>query len=152
MDEDRVTSPEELITGPVSSLIPRLARSHRAHVYTPLKEIGLAPGQELMLMRLWEDGPQKQSTLVAMLAVAAPTVAKMVTRLEQAGFISRYRSEDDARVVIVMLTQKGEALRPEVERIWADLEQRTVRTLDTEEQGTLKSLLARLITDLERAD
>lgn len=152
MDEHCVTSPEELITGPVSSLIPRLARSHRAHVYTPLKELGLAPGQELMLMRLWEDGPQKQSTLVAMLAVAAPTVAKMVTRLEQAGFISRYRSEDDARVVIVMLTRKGEALRPEVERIWADLEQRTVRTLDTEEQDTLKSLLARLITDLERAD
>lgn len=143
-------SAEELAAAPISSLIPRLARSHRAQVYAPLKELGLAPGQELMLMRLWEEGPQKQSTLVDMLAVAAPTVTKMVTRLEQAGFIAREKSPDDGRAVIVTLTDKGHALRPRIEDIWAGLENRTVRTLTTDERGVLTDLLSRLITDLER--
>lgn len=149
MGETCPTAEDELAAAPVSSLIPRLARGHRAQVYAPLRELGLAPGQELMLMRLWEHGPQKQSALVGMLAVAAPTVAKMVTRLEQAGFITRHRSPDDARVVIVSLTEKGHALRPAIETLWTDLEDRTIRTLDDEEQSVLKDLLARIITDLE---
>lgn len=149
MEKDCATTHQDLEGAAVSSLIPRLARTHRSHVYEPLRQLGLAPGQELMLMRLWHSGPQKQSALAAMLGVANPTIAKMVTRLEQAGFVARQKPPGDARAVLVTLTEAGQALRPKVETIWEELENRTVRALSADERQTLNDLLVKLIIDLE---
>lgn len=152
MDESLAYSDDELRAAAVSTLIPRLARAARSHVFEPLQKLGLSPGQELTLMRLWENGPQRQSTLAAMLGVAAPTVAKTVTRLEQKGFVLRQKSPDDGRAARIALTEKGQALRPQVEQIWTALEDRTLHTLTTAEQETLKDLIVRLIGNLERVE
>ncbi|MBI0384032.1 MarR family transcriptional regulator, partial [Streptomyces albiflaviniger] len=43
--------------GPVSHAIFRLARLHRMLAGQLLRRIGLHPGQELVMMHLWELGP-----------------------------------------------------------------------------------------------
>jgi len=72
-----------------------------------LRELGLAPGQELLLMQLWDRDGCSQSDLVDRLGLDPSTVTKMLQRLERDGRVCRSRSGDDGRVTIVSLTEAG---------------------------------------------
>ncbi|MCZ2826605.1 MULTISPECIES: MarR family winged helix-turn-helix transcriptional regulator [unclassified Modestobacter] len=128
--------------GPVSALIPTVARAHRTLAGSLLREVGLYPGQELLLMQLWEREPRSPGELARALQVEPPTAVKAVSRLEEAGFVRRERSAEDRRVVLVSLTASGRALRPRVEQIWAELERRTVGDLSRADRARLIELLS----------
>ncbi|WP_026819750.1 MarR family winged helix-turn-helix transcriptional regulator [Arthrobacter castelli] len=128
-------------SGPVSSLIPAVARAHRAIAASLLRDLNLAPGQELLLMMLWEREPRHQAEITRELAVEPPTSAKMLARMERAGVITRERCEDDRRVVLVSLTEKGRGLREPVRAVWSALEERTTAGLSAEDQEQLTRLL-----------
>ncbi len=116
--------------GPVSHAIFRVARLHKMFAGQLLREIGLYPGQELLMMRLWDHGPQRQVDLVNTLESDAPTVARTVRRLERAGFVRRTPSPSDGRATIVEATRASLPLKRAVERIWAELETITVGALE----------------------
>ncbi len=132
--------------GEISHAISRVARSHRVTAGQLLRRLGLYPGQELLMMRLWEVGPQRQSELIKLLGIDASTVTRMVQRLEQAGLVSRRPSPDDRRAVLVETTAAGEALRAEVGQVWQELEDRTLAGLTDDDRRDL----ARLLSLLER--
>jgi MarR family transcriptional regulator, organic hydroperoxide resistance regulator len=92
----------------------QLCRAHRATAQGLLAELGLHPGQEMVLMLLWHQDGQPQSQLVQRLGVAAATISKMLDRLEQAQFLERRPSSLDNRVSLVYLTPKGKQLEPQV--------------------------------------
>ena len=127
--------------GPISALIPAVARAHRSLAGSLLREVGLYPGQELLLMLLWEREPRSPGEIARELHVEPPTAVKAVARLEEAGLVERARSTDDRRVVLVSLTPAGRALRERVEQIWAELERRTVGDLDAADRARLIELL-----------
>ncbi|MFJ7155223.1 MarR family winged helix-turn-helix transcriptional regulator [Streptomyces sp. NPDC101118] len=127
-------------------MILRLARAHWAAASPLLGRIGLYPGQELLLMRLWENDHQSQSALANALKLDRSTVTRTVQRLEQQGLITRETAPDDRRSVIVSLTSEGRALRSEVERAWADLE--TITTAGMSERQRTEAL--RLLRRMER--
>lgn len=138
--------------GPLSVAIFRVARLHKMFAGQLLRETGLYPGQELLMMRLWDDGPQRQIDLVRSLDSDAPTVTRSVSRLERAGFVRRARSATDGRTTIVEATGASLSLRKSVERIWADLETLTVGTLGADEQGEVLASLAVLEENLVAAE
>jgi DNA-binding MarR family transcriptional regulator len=140
MDEATVGPVEQ--AGPISALIPAVARVHRTLAGQLLREVGLYPGQELLLMRLWAAEPRTPGELARELGVEPPTAVKAVARLEAAGFVTRERSTDDRRVVLVSLTPAGRALRGRVEQIWAELERRTVGDLSAADRARLTDLLS----------
>lgn len=127
--------------GPISALIPAVARAHRSLAGSLLREVGLYPGQELLLMLLWEREPRSPGEIARELHVEPPTAVKAVARLEEAGLVERARSTDDRRVVLVSLTPAGRALRERVEQIWAELERRTVGDLGAADRARLIELL-----------
>ncbi|WST72581.1 MarR family transcriptional regulator [Streptomyces uncialis] len=108
--------------GPISHAIFRVARLHSMIAGQLLRRVGLHPGQELVMMHLWERGPQRQIDLIRLLDSDAATMTRTVRRLEQAGFVRRRPSESDKRAVIVEPTAASQALRREVEQVWAELE------------------------------
>ncbi len=112
--------------GPVSHAIFRLARAHKELAGRLLRDAGLYPGQELLLMRLWDDGPQRQVDLARTLDSDAATMTRSVQRLERAGLVSRSRNSADARSVIISATPASESLRSAVEEAWRVLEETTV--------------------------
>lgn len=140
-ESDRVAD-----AGPVSHAIFRVARIHKLLAGQLLREVGLYPGQELLMMRLWDEGPQRQTDLSAVLEVDAPTITRSVRRLERAGFVRRSSSPTDGRVTIVEATYASMGLRQAVERIWADLERMTVADMD---DGRQRNVLGAL-DELER--
>ncbi|GAA3283775.1 MarR family transcriptional regulator [Nesterenkonia halobia] len=135
--------------GPVSALIPAVARIHRAEAARLLRDLDLAPGQELVLMQLWHHEPRSQAELTRELAVEPPTMAKTLARLEAAGMVTRERSAEDRRQVLVALTAKGRALEDQVGAAWAELERRTVEALSDAEQQELARLLSRVRDGLD---
>ncbi len=136
------------IDGVISPLIPRLARSHRAMSQELLRGTGLSAGQELLIMRLFDGPPQSQADLTRWLGVEPPTTAKMLARMEKAGFVERARSETDRRRTLVTLTPAGRALHERVSTVWDDLENVTTAGLTDAEVHELERLLRRLLSNL----
>lgn len=130
--------------GPLSLAIFSLARAHRALAADLLRPLGLHPGQELLLMFLWEHGPQRQTDLAEHVATDSASMTRTVQRLERAGFVRRRPGPDDRRVTLVEPTPASLALRPRVAEIWARLERATAGDLDPARRDEAASLLRAL--------
>ncbi|WP_279482703.1 MarR family transcriptional regulator [Aureimonas sp. SK2] len=80
-------------------------------LYKPiLDEWGITYPQYLALAALWEGDALRVGDLAARLDLEASTVTPLVTRLSNAGFVTRERDPADGRQVIVRLTEEGRAL------------------------------------------
>jgi MarR family transcriptional regulator, organic hydroperoxide resistance regulator len=146
-----VSLPAAARGGPISHAIFRLARIHRVTAGQLLRPIGLHPNQELLMMQLWDAGPQRQADLVTMLDSDSATITRTIQRLERAGFVRRMPSEADRRVTIVEPTVASQALRREVEQVWRRLEELTVGGLDDDERRVALRMLERLESNLGEA-
>jgi DNA-binding MarR family transcriptional regulator len=139
---DSETSPTT--TGPVSFAIFTLARAHKALAGDLLRPLGLHPGQELLLMYLWEHGPQRQTDLARETVTDSASMTRTVQRLERAGFVRRRPSPHDRRVTLVEPTPASQALRPRLAEVWSRLEQITIGALGLDEAreaaATLRAL------------
>ncbi|QFQ96379.1 MarR family transcriptional regulator [Streptomyces phaeolivaceus] len=134
--------------GPVSHAVSRVARLHRNAAGRLLRGLGLHPGQELVMMHLWESGPARQSDLIRLLDLDPSTVTKMLQRLEQAGHVRRRSDPADRRAVLVEATEESGVLLERVEAAWAELEELTLAGLDAAERARFLRLLARVESNL----
>ena len=116
--------------GPLSFAIFSLARAHRGYAARLLRDLGLHPGQELLLMQLLERDGQTQSELLDGVGLDHSTVSKSLRRMQEAGLVSRTPAQHDRRVLVVSLTDAGRALRPALAAMWAELERVSTRDLD----------------------
>ncbi|WP_151479817.1 MarR family winged helix-turn-helix transcriptional regulator [Streptomyces albicerus] len=140
--------------GPVSHAISRVARLHRIAAGKLLRGVGLYPGQEFLMMHLWDQGAVRQSDLIKVVDLDPSTVTKMLQRLEQAGHVIRRPDPKDRRAVLVEATDKSCGLLDEVGRAWSGLEEYTLAGLSAVERAQLLGLLARVEANLctETAD
>jgi MarR family transcriptional regulator, organic hydroperoxide resistance regulator len=97
--------------GSLNHLIIQLCRSHRARAATLLEEYGLYPGQERILFLLWGEEGLTLSKLAEKLEVQAPTITKMITRMESSGILERRAAPWDSRTTQVFLTGKGRGMK-----------------------------------------
>ncbi|UXV32390.1 MarR family transcriptional regulator [Mammaliicoccus sciuri] len=72
-----------------------------------LKSFGLTYSQYLVLLSLWEQNPQTLHSIGQKLDLSSNTLTPLLKRLEQSGWVTRQKSEQDKRQLIVSLTQKG---------------------------------------------
>jgi MarR family transcriptional regulator, organic hydroperoxide resistance regulator len=81
------------------------------NAYRPLlDEVGLTYPQYLVLLVLWERGPQSVKALGAALHLDSGTLSPLLKRLEAAGLVRRERQRGDERSVLITLTDAGTAL------------------------------------------
>jgi MarR family transcriptional regulator, organic hydroperoxide resistance regulator len=130
--------------GELSHAIAAVARAHLSVAGRLLRPHGLYPGQELVLMRLWEADHQSQTELSKALGNDLSTVSRTVQSLERSGLVIRRPSQADRRSVIVSLTPAGSGLAEEIEQMWAELEAATAAGLSDRQRGELLRLLRRV--------
>ncbi|CAN7563020.1 MarR family winged helix-turn-helix transcriptional regulator [Rhizobium sp. LjRoot254] len=133
---------------PVSFAIFALARSHRAKAASMLADIGLFPGQEILLMQLAESDGKPQKTLCESIGLDHSTVAKSVARLERDGLIERRKCPSDGRISQVHLTRKGREITDRITRVWAELERQTVEGLTAEERAQLMATAKKIMPQM----
>lgn len=76
----------------------------------PLSKMGLTYPQYLVFLVLWEQDERTVNQLGEALMLDSGTLSPLLRRMENAGFVTRRRSEQDERSVIVSLTDTGRAL------------------------------------------
>jgi DNA-binding MarR family transcriptional regulator len=87
-------------------------------VYRPLLEpMGLTHPQYLVMLALWGESPLSVKEIGTLLQLDSPTLSPLLKRLASAGLITRTRSSDDERLLLIDLTEAGRRLREEAVRI-----------------------------------
>jgi len=94
------------------------ASNHMTRLFVPfLQKLGVTYPQYLVLVVLWERGPQGVGELASLLGMDFGTLSPMLKRIESKGLVTRQRPLSDERRVLVTLTSKGISLRKRTERM-----------------------------------
>ena len=114
------------------------------NLYTPyLKPLGLTYTQYIVFMVLWEKDGIPIGEIGEKLMLDNGTLSPLLKKMEKDGYIERNRSENDDRVVIVSLTEKGKELQTKAKDVPKSVAG-CVR-LSQEKAQTLYSLLYELL-------
>lgn len=112
--------------------------------YTPyLGELDLTYTQYLVLMVLWEKQEVNVKDLGKCLFLDSGTLTPLLKKLESKGYITRKRSVEDERILLVHITEEGMRLREKAVSIPASVGQCV--SLTPEEAKTLYSLLYKVL-------
>ena len=86
--------------------------------YTPyLKPLGLTYTQYIVLLALWEQDGISVGELCEKLMLDNGTMTPLLKRMEQNGILTRARSQQDERMVLIFLTERGQALKKQAKYI-----------------------------------
>jgi DNA-binding MarR family transcriptional regulator len=97
----------------------------------------VSDSQLSVLIDLELSGPLTPSELAATERVTPPSMNRTINGLETAGLVTRSKSSDDARKVIVELTPAGADLLDETRRLRTAWFSRRLETLTAEEHAAL---------------
>jgi DNA-binding MarR family transcriptional regulator len=87
-------------------------------IYRPLLEpLGLTHPQYLVMLALWGSSPLSVKEIGTLLQLDSATLSPLLKRLEASGYVTRTRSRDDERLVLVDLTDSGRRLREDALRV-----------------------------------
>ena len=140
------------LDGMVGQALVRVCRAHRQGAEAALATIGLHAGQEMLVLLLAAaegDGHHPaQGELAEWCGIEAPTMTRMVQRLEREGIVDRVPDPDDARTMHVRLTARGRDLEAAILGVWTALEERLVAGLSASERTTLRRLLTKAYAGL----
>jgi len=113
-------------------------------LYKPyLDEIDLTYTQYITMMVLWERKAINVKTLGQILYLDSGTLTPLLKKLEAKGYVTRQRSSEDERNLIVTVTEQGEVLKERALSIPAEMAKCV--TLNAEDTLTLYRLLYKLL-------
>ena len=134
-----------------STLLGRAARLTRLLMRSGAHEISRT---EVGVLATLSDGPRRITQLAMTEALAQPTVTQLIDKLEGRELVSRSRSEEDGRVVLVAITDAGaQALEAVRALIRANMREALADLPDAElielahAADTMGSLIEKLLPD-----
>ena len=108
--------------------------------YKPfLDEIGLTYTQYIAMMVLWEKKQVTVKELGESLFLDSGTLTPLLKKMEQKQLLTRTRSKEDERVLLVTITEEGEALKEKAVNVPTQL--MNCITIDPEDAAKLYELL-----------
>jgi DNA-binding MarR family transcriptional regulator len=115
--------------------------------YKPyLDKIDLTYTQYITMMVLWEKKTVNVKTLGECLYLDSGTLTPVLKKLESKGYITRMRSTEDERNLVVTITEAGEALKDQAIEVPASIG--SCVKLTKEEAQILYNLLYKIIQNV----
>ena len=119
--------------------------------YKPfLDELNLTYTQYITMMVLWEKKILTSKELGNYLFLDSGTLTPLLKKMEAKGFLSRRRSEEDERNLVVSITKAGEQLREKAVEVPGKIAQ--CSRLDPEELETLYRILYKILKNSAAQD
>ena len=116
--------------------------------YTPfLDVINLTYTQYVVMMYLWENGSANVKSIGKALLLDPSTLTPLLKKLESKGYLTRTRSKEDERNLIIELTDEGEALRDRAIEVPSKMGK--CLNLTDEEAAELYRVLYKVLQNLE---
>lgn len=133
-------------------LIQDIGRLMRREFNRRVHDLGLTQTQWRALAQLSRNEGIKQTTLADILEVQPITLARLIDRMEGAGWVERRPHPKDRRAVRLFLTDKA---GPVLTELWTradDLHRETFAALSGDEQTRLVDMLTRVKQTLAASD
>jgi MarR family transcriptional regulator for hemolysin len=127
------------------------ARRWRGLIDQKVRRMGQSQARWETLLCIAARGSLTQTELARLISVEAPTVARMLTTLEQDGDIRRVASDGDRRQRFAELTPQGERALAPLQLIVDLLRDGVLQDLDRDELETGLRILDKLLARLEAA-
>jgi len=116
--------------------------------YRPfLEPLGLTYTQYIVMLVFWEQKKCSVKELGERLYLDSGTLTPVLKSLEAKGYVRRYRSTEDERVLLVEVTEEGMRLRGRAAEVPEQVG--GCLRLSKEEAGQLYGLLYRLLAEIE---
>jgi DNA-binding MarR family transcriptional regulator len=130
-------------------LMGAIHRSFVRVVDGPLRELGFAAGQLVVLATLKRAGPQPQARLVRAAQVEQSSMAQLLARMERDGLVERVPDPSDGRSRLVNLTEGALRRLPRAKALMEDASARALAGFSDRERAQLIALLRRVHANLE---
>ncbi|MEX8494702.1 homoprotocatechuate degradation operon regulator HpaR [Sphaerotilus sp.] len=132
--------------------LPLLLLQARERVIARFRPIlnahGVTEQQWRLIRTLLERGPMEPRELVEVCQISSPSLAGVLARMDEAGWVLRSRVDGDQRRVRVALTAQSvalaEAMAPQIEAAYAQIEARLGEVFTQQFYAVLDALVERL--------
>ena len=117
--------------------------------YTPyLDRLNLTYTQYVVMMYFWEHGSSNVKAIGETLLLDPSTLTPLLKKLEAKGYLTRTRSKEDERNLIIELTESGEALKDQAVEIPAQMGK--CLALSEDEATSLYKILYKVLLNIEK--
>ena len=117
MEKEEQLKLENQICFPIYSVSRLITRAYKPY----LEKLGLTYPQYLVLLVLWEEKRLSVNKIGRKLLLNTNTLSPLIKRMEKNELLTRTRSKDDERTVLVDLTEKGLNLKEKASSIPQEL-------------------------------
>lgn len=140
-------------TQPLGPTLGRCAHLAKARLEARLTRYDITPAQAHVLLYLFISGGEaSQRQITAFLKVKPSTANGVLDRMEEKGLLTRSISLSDARQRQITLTQQGRKQQAMLRDDFDRFESALVQGFTAEEQTMFRSLLERMIENLEEEE
>jgi MarR family transcriptional regulator, transcriptional regulator for hemolysin len=119
-----------------------VARLMRRNFNRRVQSLGLTQAQWLLLARIARHEGAKQAQLAEILEMQPISVARLIDRMEAAGWVERRRDPNDRRAVNLYLTKKA---KPILDELWDRAEETQALALAGLSQAAREDLTRALV-------
>ena len=129
-----------------------LLRYTRQYGHQLIDERGIKPREFSVLRHLNDSGPAAVGQIQAFLHNSPSTTSSLIAQLEEKGYVTRTRSQEDNRVVIVELTATGQEIAENTPLGGLPLLRRRLNQLNDNRLVEIDGVLTEIMQLMEAAD
>jgi DNA-binding MarR family transcriptional regulator len=122
----------------------RQAQQRHAALFAGMMVDGLTPTQWAALAKLWECGAQSQNQLGRLTSMDGATIKGVIDRLSARGLTASRPDPEDARRLLIELTEEGADVFRRAAPVAQEISERTLAPLTKVEREILVELLRRI--------
>jgi DNA-binding MarR family transcriptional regulator len=122
-----------------------------AYMAKRMQPLHIGAGQYAYLFALYSEDGQTQQALSDRMLVDKSATARAIYKLAALGYVEKEPDCTDKRSCRVFLTQKGIAVKPQLEAIVEEVQNILLQDLTDEEKAILKALLPKISRSMTRA-
>ena len=151
-EETKMNSSTDQQEDVAANLYAGLSRVSRQLRHLDLPQ-GFTPERLRTLATIYTNGPISVTALAELEKVRPPTISRMISSLEDEGFVKRREDAKDKRSVLVSTTPKGRKMYVRANQRYLKLLNDALETLEPEQLDLMRelaSLLDKLNVALER--
>lgn len=131
----------------IGKYISQLYRKGSVFINKEVSEYGIGSGQFMFLLELYINDGKNQEEIAETLKIDKGTTARALKKLEEQGFVTRIKDENDKRSNKIYLNDKAKDVRDGVLDVLNDWNKEITKSL-TEEEEMLKSLLEKVCKNI----
>lgn len=136
----------------MNNLMKEIGLTHKKFhclVKTKCEAMGISSSFRGIIMILSRFGEMSQVELGEKLYLSKPTISLTLKNMEAQGLIQRSQSQEDARIMIVSLTDAGKEVDNKIKSVFDEVELNITNTLSIEEKEQLFMILDKIQKGIE---